>query len=151
MVCGGGRDRQRPTHRTRSSLTMLRLLDTYASILKSWRLVRYEQEGDTYLLHLSVILQDDSRLEIRDYLFADGHRKYAYQWMNAAGDLRRRWDNAPHWPTVVTAPHHVHLSGQEMPESSTLTNLDDVLCFIQEWLKKSSVENATPALIPPPK
>jgi hypothetical protein len=63
----------------------------------------YEQEGEAYLLQLSALLQDDSRLEMRDYLFADGGRKYAYQWMEADGTLRRRWDNAPHWLSVATA------------------------------------------------
>lgn len=113
---------------------MLQLFDTYASLFKSWRVVSYEQEGDAYLLQLSAVLLDDSRLELRDYLFADGSRKYAYQWMETDGALRRRWDNAPHWPSVATAPHHAHLPGQEMPEPSTVTNLEDLLCFIQSWL-----------------
>ena len=32
---------------------MLRLFDTYAALFKSWRVVRYEQEGEAYLLQLS--------------------------------------------------------------------------------------------------
>ncbi len=112
---------------------MLQLFDTYASLFKSWRVVRYEQEGTAYILQLSAVLLDDSRLELRDYLFADGSRKYAYQWMEADGALRRRWDNAPHWPSVVTVPHHVHLPDQEMPKPSTITNLEDLLRFVQSW------------------
>jgi len=112
---------------------MLDLFDTYAVLFKSWRVIRYEQEAEAYLLHLSALLQDDSRLELRDYLFADGSRNYAYQWMEADGALRRRWDNAPHWPDVATAPHHVHLPSQEAPEPSTVTNLEDLLQFIQSW------------------
>lgn len=83
---------------------MLQILDTYASLFKSWQVIRYEQEGEAYLLQLSALLQDDSRLELRDHLFADGSRKYAYQWMEADGTLRRRWDNAPHWPGVGYCP-----------------------------------------------
>jgi hypothetical protein len=113
---------------------MLRLFDVYASLFKSWHVVRYEQEGDAYMLQLSAVLVDDSHLELRDYLFADGGRKYAYQWMEADGTLRRRWDNAPHWPSVITVPHHVHLPGQEMPAPSTVTNLEDLLHFVQSWL-----------------
>ena len=94
---------------------MLDLFDTYAELFKSWRVIRYEQEGEAYLLQLSALLQDDSRLELRDYLFADSSRRYAYQWMEADGALRRRWDNAPHWPDTATAPHHVHLPDQEAP------------------------------------
>ena len=51
---------------------MLRLFDIYASLFKSWRVVCYEQEGDAYMLQVSAVLIDDSRLELRDYLFADG-------------------------------------------------------------------------------
>ncbi len=112
---------------------MLQLFDTYASLFKSWRVVRYEQEGAAYVLQLSAVLLDDSRLKLRDYLFADGSRKYAYQWMEADGTLRRRWDNAPHWPGVVTAPHHTHLPGQKIPDPSTVTNLEDLLRFVQQW------------------
>lgn len=57
---------------------MLQLFDTYASLFKSWSVICYEQEGEAYLLQLSALLQDDSRLELRGYLFADSSRKYAY-------------------------------------------------------------------------
>jgi hypothetical protein len=114
---------------------MLHLFDdTYASLFDSWHVVRYEQEGNAYMLHISAVLVDDSRLEMRDYLFADGSRKYAYQWMEADGSLRQRWDNAPHWPYVATSPHHVHTPDQDTPELSTVTNLEDLLSFIQTWL-----------------
>jgi hypothetical protein len=119
---------------------MLRLFDVYASLFKSWRVVRYEQEGDAYVLQLSAVLLDGSRLELRDYLFADGSRRYAYQWMKADGTLRRRWDNAPHWPSVATAPHHMHLPGQEMPELSTVTNLEDLPRFVQSWFDGHPME-----------
>ena len=126
---------------------MLQLFDTYAALFKSWHVARYEQEGEAYLLQLSALLQDDSRLELRDYLFADGSRKYAYQWIETDGTLRRRWDNAPHWPSVATTPHHVHLPGQEMPEPSTVTNLEDLLHFIQSWFGHSTRTES--AAVPP--
>lgn len=85
------------------------------------------------MLVISAILIDDSRLEIRDYLFADGSRKYAYQWMEEDGALRRRWDNAPHWPAISTAPHHSHPSDNLSPEPSTVTNLEDLAAFLEKW------------------
>ena len=109
---------------------MLDLFDKFASLFKSWRVVRYEQEGETYMLHISACLQDGSKLELRDYLFSDGSRKYAYQGMEADGSLRRRWDNAPHWPDTATAPHHVHTPEQQVPAASTITNLEDLLAFL---------------------
>jgi hypothetical protein len=119
---------------------MLQLFDAHASLFKSWRVVRYEEEGSAYMLQVSAVLLDDSRFTLRDYLFADGSRKYAYQWMEASGALRRRWDNAPHWPGIATAPHHVHFPDQEMPEPSTITNLEDLLDFVQRWLDEHSIK-----------
>jgi hypothetical protein len=116
---------------------MLHLFDAYASLFKSWQIVRYEQEGQTYMLHITAILTDDSRLELRDYLFVDGSRKYAYHWMEPDNRLRRRWDNAPHWPDLSTAPFHVHRPEQPFPEPSTITNLEELLAFIQRWLNPS--------------
>jgi hypothetical protein len=112
---------------------MLSVFDAYGSLFKSWRVTWYEQEGDAYALHISGPLQDESRLEIRDYVFPGGSRRYAYQWMDAAGAFRRRWDNAPYWPTLATAPHHVHVADQAMPEASTVTNIEDLLRWLQEW------------------
>lgn len=83
---------------------MLRLLDQNRDLFASWKVIRYEQEGDAYLLQITAVLTDDSRLQLRDYVFADGSRKYAYHWMEDDGTLRRRWDNAPHWPDVPTTP-----------------------------------------------
>lgn len=114
---------------------MLYLFDSHAALFRSWRVVNYEQEGEAYALQVLAILRNGSRLELRDYLFVDGSRKYAYQWMTADGVLQQRWDNAPHWPDIATAPHHVHLSGQQMPEPSTITNLEDLLQFLKEALE----------------
>ena len=51
---------------------MLHLFEANSGLFSSWQVVRYEQEGDAYMLQLKAVLQDDSRLEMRDYLFADG-------------------------------------------------------------------------------
>ncbi len=120
---------------------MLQLFNQYEALFKSWQVKLYEQEGDSYMLHLSAMLTDDSRLEIRDYLFVDGRRKYAYQWLEPDNQLRRRWDNAPHWPGIATHPHHVHLPNQTKPEPSLITNIEDLLILIQNWL--SSAENSS--------
>ena len=71
----------------------------------------YEQEGDAYMLQLSAVLLDDSHLKLRDYLFADGSRKYVYQWMEVAGTLRQRWDNAPQWVSPPR-PHRARLRAE---------------------------------------
>jgi hypothetical protein len=117
---------------------MLRIFDAHAALFQAWHVVSYEQEGDTYALQVTAVLRDGSRLEMREYLFADSSRKYAYQWMAADGTLRCRWDNAPHWPEVATAPHHVHLTDQTLPAPSTITTLEDLLQFLEETLEAPS-------------
>ena len=116
---------------------MLQLFDAHAAIFKSWQVLTYEQQGDACMLVISACLQDDSQLELRDYLFADGTRKYGYHWMEPDGALRRRWDNAPHWPQIPTEPHHVHLPDRNVPEASTITNLEDLLAYLQDWLAQA--------------
>jgi hypothetical protein len=37
-------------------------------------------------------------------------QRYRYQWMDSTKtQLRKRWDNAPHFKEVNTFPHHVHV------------------------------------------
>ena len=112
---------------------MLNLFEQNQELFTSWFVARYEREGSSYILQLGAVLRDGSRLEVRDYLFADGSRKYAYQWMEKDKTLRQRWDNAPHWPEIATRPHHTHLPNQECPEPSTITNIEDLLVFLQDW------------------
>ncbi len=115
---------------------MLYLLEKNQDMFASWYVMRYEREGDSYLLQIAAVLHDGSRLEMRDYLFVDGSRKYAYQWMEKDGKLRQRWDNAPHWTEIATKPHHTHYPNQETPESSTVTNIEDLLIYLRKWLKE---------------
>ena len=114
---------------------MLQLFERNQDLFASWFVIRYEKEGDAYLLQLGAVLHDGSRLELRDYLFINGTRKYAYQWMGADGKLKQRWDNAPHWPEITTHPHHTHLPNQSFPEPSTVTNLEDLLSYLRSWFE----------------
>lgn len=117
---------------------MLRFFDIYASLFKSWSVTTYEQEQEAYALKVSAVLLDDSRLEIRDYLFATGERRYAYHWMDADGALRRRWDNAPHYRTMATFPHHCHTPESDDPQGSTVTNLEDLFDVLKRWFEDKS-------------
>ncbi len=36
--------------------------------------------------------------------------EYRFQWMDPAKEtLRKRWDNAPHYPKLPGFPHHIHV------------------------------------------
>ncbi|MCO6450546.1 MAG: hypothetical protein J5I90_07120 [Caldilineales bacterium] len=113
---------------------MLRLFEARPNLFRAWRLVQFEQVGKSHRLVIDCELIDGSRLSIRDYVFTDGKRKYAYHWMETDGTLRRRWDNAPHWQGIATGEHHLHKPGSEMPGPSSVTNIEDLLAFVEEWL-----------------
>ncbi len=115
---------------------MLAIFKSHSQIFKTWQVIRYDQTDDSHILHVNAVLRDGSRLQIRDYSFEDGSRKYAYQWMESDGKLRRRWDDAPHWPGLITSPHHVHIPNAERPLSSTVTNLENLMSFLAEWFAK---------------
>jgi hypothetical protein len=117
---------------------LLELFEQYAGLFDSWNIKVFEQENESYQLQINAVLTDGSRLELRDYLFLDNTRKYAYQWMNPDGSLRQRWDNAPHWHDISTTPHHVHLPGETKPQPSTITNLEDLLKYLLNWFQQNA-------------
>jgi hypothetical protein len=63
---------------------------------------------------------------------------YAYQLFSDRALLR--WDNAPHYPTVATAPHHFHDEGGSVHTSTLggdpLLDLPLVLTEIERWLTR---------------
>lgn len=87
---------------------LLRALKKFSTIIEEVSVERFVHVANTYELRASVKLKDGSWLKIRDYLFADGKRKYAYHWQSSEGDLIRIWDSAPHWPDLTGPPHHCH-------------------------------------------
>jgi hypothetical protein len=111
---------------------MLNLLEKHKDIIKSFRIECYDQEGDSYRRRLEIVFINDSMLFFKEYLFSNGERKYAFNWMDAAGKLLCRWDNAPHWPDVITFPYHKHAQGQVL--ASKETTLEEILIIIAKEL-----------------
>ena len=88
---------------------LLELARQYADIIQAIEVERFRIVGASYELRLTIVLNDGSTLFIKDYLFLDGTRKYAYHRQDREGRLKSRWDNAPHWQDVVSYPHHHHV------------------------------------------
>lgn len=106
------------------------------SLVKNVRLVSYDE---TPAGKLEVKIR--SRL-VGDYQFQiwlhyePSALDYAYQLFTDQPLLR--WDNAPHYPNIVTAPHHFHDENNKVSESPLTGNLSQdlniVLSMIKEWL-----------------
>ena len=111
-------------------------LARFSDIVSSWDVVLYEIEGSNSRLKLTVHFKDGSTLYIREHIFEGQHRKYAYHWQDANQQLRIRWDNASHWPTIHTHPHHKHIHTLDHVEPSDATSLEEVLHIIREPLSE---------------
>ncbi len=119
---------------------LLPTIETYAGIVKSYKIVRFEKAGASFKLRAVLVFVDDSQLHIRETVIAPAKRKYAYHWQNAENELIIRWDNAPDWE-VETFPHHKHIGGQQQVEPSYERTLEQVLMVIND-----AVQNQKPNL-----
>ena len=66
------------------------------------------------------------------------HTDYAYQWVRDEKPILR-WDNAEHFPSVLSHPHHFHDPTGEV-QSSTLSgdpgpDLPLVLTYLMAYLR----------------
>lgn len=105
------------------------IVDKYASIITDYEVITWESEPTSSRFKARITFIDGSSLLVKDYLFAHG-RKYAYHWQDTTGALKMRWDNAPHWKSVDTFPHHRHEPTDVFPSREVA--LEDVLQYIHD-------------------
>ncbi len=112
------------------------LADKYASIVTEYEVTIWEHEPTSSRFKARMTFIDGSALLVKDYLFTHG-RKYAYHRQDNPGTLKMRWDNAPHWKSVETFPHHRHEATDVFPSGEV--SLEDVLQYIQDTFTHSNV------------
>ena len=66
---------------------MLDLIAKYKRFIKSFQVLLYEKEGESFRFKAQLTLTDDSKLFIKEYVFENKERKYAYHWINTIGKL----------------------------------------------------------------
>jgi hypothetical protein len=111
---------------------VLQILRKYSQIIRSYKIIRFEQFGKLLRLRAEVNLIDDSKLYIRETVI-EAKRKYAYHWHRKDDKLIIRWDNAPDWE-VETFPHHKHFGDKREIEPSYERTLEQVLDFISQQI-----------------
>jgi len=84
---------------------------------------------ETVYLKGHFIIIDSSILEIAIFTTASSDRllidKYRLHYMDSAGKMIFRYDNAPHHPELALYPHHKHTADKIIP--STIPSLEDIL------------------------
>jgi hypothetical protein len=112
------------------------VLARYDAIIRAVAVERFRHFGSAHELRASITFSDESILHVRDYLFRDGSRKYAYHWQTRHGRMRRRWDNSAHWPEIATHPHHVHIGKRVNVKPSSVRDLAGALASIADVLRQ---------------
>ena len=107
---------------------IIKIIKKYGALIASWKIIEYDQDGPNLRLRAEFEFADGSRLFVRQVVLKEITFKYAYHWQNREGQLRCRWDNAPHWPDVPTHPHHKHImsDGTTIVEASTGGDLEAI-------------------------
>lgn len=80
------------------------VIKDFPDLVVAYAVTKLEKFGSAVSLVAQLELSDHSILHIKDYLFGDGTRKYAYHWQDATGQLRMRWDNSPHHRIITRLP-----------------------------------------------
>jgi hypothetical protein len=109
---------------------MLQLLEDFKDIIKSITIEKYDASGDNIKLRIKLLLVNNSLLFVRETIISGEKRKYSYHWQDKAGNLIKRWDNAPDWD-VETFPHHLHI-GEDTVTASYDRSLEKVLAIIRK-------------------
>lgn len=78
-------------------------------------------------------------LEVSEYFVLEEGRyvpkRYRYQWMHGAKrHLKKRWDNAEHFPSLSGFPDHVHIGGEENVVPSNPIRIIDIIDIIEHEL-----------------
>jgi hypothetical protein len=115
---------------------LLNIKRAFPKLVREVNLIRFREEHRSYEWVAEAVLLDDSVLRIKDYLFLDGSRKYAYHWQAADSSMIARWDNAAHWPSISTFPHHVHEAGSDQPSESAVRSVADALSLIEKKISR---------------
>ena len=99
--------------------------------------VAYDKRG-TYkgFIRGDLLFSDNSTLHLREFINArlDIERlMYAYQYMDADGNLIFRYDNSGHHRelSLLTYPHHKHNGNQDNIIPSSAPSLHDILVEIE--------------------
>ncbi len=108
-------------------------------VIVSYQMLKREVATSDGKLRVKIILNDGGSAELFAYVTESNRRihlvKYSFHWQDAQGELRRRWDNAPHFLHLPNAPHHVHKESNLVQEVMQVPDMFFVIEEIEKVLK----------------
>ena len=97
----------------------------------------HEDRGEVWFLRVDVYFIDNSRLHFRELWVGQEHsvkKTYTYHYQREDETIVFRYDNAPHFPHLPTAPHHKHV-GENDVVAANAPDLESVLKEIEALIK----------------
>jgi hypothetical protein len=104
-----------------------------ALVIKSQDIFAEKRTLTEGYLRANIFFTDDSRLHVRELVTTEPAVKrisYTYHYQRADGTVIFRYDDAPHFPSLLNAPHHKHV-GETDVVSSESPDLQTVLKEIE--------------------
>ena len=99
--------------------------------------IEIEDREEVWFIRADIYFMDNSLLHFRElWILQEGQhfkKVYTYHYQRADETIVFRYDNAPHYPNLPTAPHHKHVGeseviAAEMPDLFTvLKEIEDVI------------------------
>jgi hypothetical protein len=110
---------------------MLSTLSKYANCIATFAVLLQETRSELRKTKIRVTLVDNSVLFLREIIIENILFDYSYHWQEENGTLIIRWDNAAHYPTIATYPHHKHVGSENVIMPSYEQNLEQVMSYIK--------------------
>ncbi len=90
---------------------------------------------DRGFLRVRLALTNGDFVEVSEFFVIIDDRvrlvEYRHQWMDSTRQsLRKRWDNAPHYPGLPNYPHHIHVGEETHVKPGDPLSILDVVDII---------------------
>ncbi len=103
-------------------------------VITGYQILRREISSTDGKLRLKATLRGGGLAELFEYVTESNGvihlSKYSFHWQDKQGNLKKRWDNAPHYPDLPNMPHHVHLEDGTVQGS---LQIPDIFYVIQQF------------------
>ena len=104
-----------------------------SDIVSDLNIIDMNIEPPVQSLKAKAILKNGYVLQVTESIGTD-FRRYSYH-LQKGGVMIKRWDNAPHWKSVKTFPHHIHVQNSVKSMESPEVYIEDVLLDLENMLQ----------------
>ena len=108
-------------------------------MIESFTIIAEREFADRGYFRARLTLSNGDFLEVSEYVIIQQGKcvtlEYRYQWMDASQQhLRKRWDNAKHFPKLPNFPHHIHDGSETHVISGKALSILELLAWFETEL-----------------